>query len=332
MEDSLERAVPWKKLGSNVLEPVAYYMRTFDKDFSMTLHQHRYLEIMYCQKGEINFEVYEDDGNGGCTTNEYKMCAGEFVIVDALTPHRICPSEGCIVYNVEFLARNKSEYNPFNVYDMLSINYSGLLKGGWAQIADMPNGYAILSDTENVESSLHSYLSLINRGINSFEEALAVHAALLSLISEIGKCRMKSRNSGSVYYVRRAQEYLNRNFSARIRIEDVAEHVGISKAYLQRIYRTYTGTTLLATINNIRVDRAKQLLINTSLPVKEIVSGTGFQNSQQLIYEFKRIVGMPPSEFRKKFQRQEFEFKGNHDSSPFFGANEQEGEDPPKGK
>ena len=310
--------VSLKDLRNEALEPISYYMKAFDKTFSMDRHYHPYIELMYCQSGQFCFEVCEAGENGKRKFVSHKISAGEFIIIDAMIPHRIYETEG-VIYNMEFKVRNKAEYNPFGVFDVLSINFSTFTRqGAWAQIAQEKNGYCILSDMENVEMCFRIFLEELFDGTNSFEQAFAAQGKLVMLLAEIGKCKMIGKPNGSLWYIRRTQEYINHHFSSDIRIDDIADFVGVSKAYLQRIFHAYTGTTILKTLNSVRVERAKQMLMSSNLSVGQIGAQSGFRNSQHFIYEFKCSAGVTPSEYRKRQHYKTYNHETmNHESDPF---------------
>lgn len=227
-----------------------------------------------------------------------------------------------MIYNVEFKVKNKSEYNPFGVFDVLSINFANLMRqGAWKQIAREKNDYCILSDMKNVGTCFRIFLEELFNGTNSFEQAFATQGKLVMLLAEIGKCKAIGKSGGNLWYIRRAQEYINHHFVFNIRIDEIAKFVGVSKAYLQRIYRAYTGTTILKAINTIRVERAKQMLMSSNLSVKQVGEQSGFRNNQHFIYEFKETTGVTPSEYRKRLQYKSYNHESKfHESNVFVDA------------
>lgn len=307
-----------KELRNEALEPISYYMKMFDTDFVMDRHYHPYIELMYCQSGQFCFEVGEAQGHGKRKFTAHKISAGECIVIDALVPHRIYDTQG-MIYNVEFKVRNKAEYNPFGVFDVLSINFSNFTRrGAWAQIAKEESGYCILSDVENVEMCFRIFLDELFDGTDNFEQAFAAQGKLVMLLAEIGKCKTIGKPNGSLWYIRRTQEYINHHFSSDIRIDDIAKFIGVSKAYLQRIFREYTGTTILKTINLVRVERAKQMLMSSNQSVKQIGEQSGFRNNQHFICRFKFTTGVTPSEYRKRQRYKMLDHQSDlHESGPF---------------
>lgn len=313
--------VPLHRLKNEILKPVSFYMKEFDRSFSMSRHVHPYIEVMYCQSEQFKFEVYEDKGNGEMEFNTYIVSAGEVIIVDAMVPHCIITDsdEKTMIYNIEFEAVKKETFNPYGVYDVFFVDYAKLIeKSGWRQIAESKNGFMILPDTENVEHCFRMYLNALTGGVNCFEDAYAVCARQMMFFSSIGKCKASDKVNGCVLYIKRAKEYINKNYVSNIKLEDVAEHAGVNKIYLQKLFREYTGQTILRSINEVRVGKARQLLAETNMSIDLILLQTGFRNRQHFIYAFKNIVGQTPSEYRKQNQHRFVNYQINHiDSKPF---------------
>lgn len=83
-------------------------------------------------------------------------------------------------------------------------------------------------------------------------------------------------------------------------IEMMAEEVGMSVAYICRIYKQYTGKTINETLLNKRMEQARQLLTDSSLSVNEISEKVGFTGSSYFYRVFKKVNGVTPIEFRRK--------------------------------
>ena len=81
-------------------------------------------------------------------------------------------------------------------------------------------------------------------------------------------------------------------------LSDVATECGISVAHLRRLYKSTTGRTLHDFIEEVRVKRAKALLLDTSLPLKVISHRLGFCHPSAFSFAFKKLTGEPPRAFR----------------------------------
>ncbi|RYG73663.1 DNA-binding transcriptional regulator [bacterium] len=111
---------------------------------------------------------------------------------------------------------------------------------------------------------------------------------------------------------RRSTEVLNTNdpvFTKAIRfmrehaghgidIEDVLAEVSISRSTLDRCFQLHLGHSATAELRSIRLKRVKQLLEETDLPMSRIAEIAGFEHPEYMMYQFKRLVGQTPSQWR----------------------------------
>lgn len=91
------------------------------------------------------------------------------------------------------------------------------------------------------------------------------------------------------------------NLTKDLRVERLAEQAGMSARNFARVYRTTTGRTPARTIELFRVAAARDLLEETSLPVTSIAQRTGFEDDERLRRAMQRVLGISPTEYRKRF-------------------------------
>ncbi|WP_419827189.1 helix-turn-helix transcriptional regulator [Sphingomonas sp.] len=80
----------------------------------------------------------------------------------------------------------------------------------------------------------------------------------------------------------------------------VAAQCGVSVAHLRRMYKSTTGHTLHQFIEELRVSRAKALLLDTNLPLKVISHKLGFCHPSAFSFAFKKTAGESPRAFRHR--------------------------------
>lgn len=95
-------------------------------------------------------------------------------------------------------------------------------------------------------------------------------------------------------------EYVHLHFTEHITIKDVADTFHINSAYLGRIFQKATGINFKKYINNLRIQEAKRLLLQTDKLIYEIANESGFAESSYFISKFSNEVGISPSDFRKQ--------------------------------
>ncbi len=97
-----------------------------------------------------------------------------------------------------------------------------------------------------------------------------------------------------------AVRFIHENACKRIQIDDVVRRVGVSRSTLKSRFRTVMGCTIHAEIQRIRLERARQLIADTDLPLKQIALQAGFQYVQYLTRLFRNRVGQTPAQFRRQ--------------------------------
>ncbi|MCG8480508.1 MAG: helix-turn-helix transcriptional regulator, partial [Spirochaetales bacterium] len=98
--------------------------------------------------------------------------------------------------------------------------------------------------------------------------------------------------------VETAMDFIKRNYMNLISLSDVADALNISSQYLSKIFKDETGYNYIDFLNEIRLEKAYALVVDTDLLIKDIAMQTGFSNSQYLIKRFKAKYGVTPSHLR----------------------------------
>ena len=114
--------------------------------------------------------------------------------------------------------------------------------------------------------------------------------------------KMPYRRNRKVSIVRRAQELIQEHYAHALTLDDLAAAVYLSPNYFSTIFKEVTRTTFKNYLSEVRVEQAKALLVDTDIPIKEIVSMVGFEEYNYFNRVFKKIAGLPPGEFREMYQ------------------------------
>ena len=98
-----------------------------------------------------------------------------------------------------------------------------------------------------------------------------------------------------------AADYIRENLGRRMPLREIAAHVGISERNLQRLFRKAIGMSIQQFIIHSRVHTAAHHLTRTRRPLAEIALDCGFSDQSAFTNTFRRITGLAPREYRKRF-------------------------------
>lgn len=99
-----------------------------------------------------------------------------------------------------------------------------------------------------------------------------------------------------------ALTFIRRNAMDGIHVRDVLEEVPLSRRMLELGFKRTLGRTVHQEILRVRIEAAEHLLTNTNMMLPDIAQHCGFGGDSQFSRVFKRLTGVSPSQFRRKFQ------------------------------
>jgi len=108
-------------------------------------------------------------------------------------------------------------------------------------------------------------------------------------------------SEGEKDYAQKAKEFIDGNFHKKITVEDVALHVNVERKYLRVLFVKKYGISTMDYIMRKRLDRAKELLSQTSVPVSAVALSVGYDDALGFSRIFKKHVGLSPKDYREKF-------------------------------
>jgi AraC-like DNA-binding protein len=99
----------------------------------------------------------------------------------------------------------------------------------------------------------------------------------------------------------RAVDYIKANYHKRLTLHEISHYAGMSKYHFCRTFKTLTAHTVINYINSLRIKKAKEFLEESVLSITEISLQVGFNTISHFNTVFKRMVGITPSTYRKKY-------------------------------
>lgn len=101
-----------------------------------------------------------------------------------------------------------------------------------------------------------------------------------------------------------AKEFVQAHVEEAITLNQVVEHVHVSRFYFCKLFKKATGLTLTEYVARVRIEKAKALLGDPTKRISEVVFASGFGSIPRFNSVFKHHVGMPPTEYRATLRAQ----------------------------
>ena len=132
---------------------------------------------------------------------------------------------------------------------------------------------------------------------NAIVRLLAFFADQLSALSNQ---LMTAKNYAEPPLVLKAREYIEKHKSEELSLADVAKAAGSSVFHFCKVFHKATGLKFTDYVARMRLEDARNRLLNPNLRISEIAYDVGFQSLTQFNRTFKRVFGQSPTEFRAR--------------------------------
>jgi AraC-like DNA-binding protein/ligand-binding sensor protein len=132
---------------------------------------------------------------------------------------------------------------------------------------------------------------------NSIVRLLAFFGDQLSALSNQ---LVTEKNNAEPPIVLKAREYIEKHKNEELSLADVAKVAGASIFHFCKVFHKATGLKFTDYVARVRLEDARNRLLNPNLRVSEIAYDVGFQSLTQFNRTFKRVFGQSPSEFRAR--------------------------------
>ena len=95
--------------------------------------------------------------------------------------------------------------------------------------------------------------------------------------------------------------YLQEHLAEEVSLSVLAEEFHLNPQYISQLFKSEIGVGFLAYLTNIRMEKAKKLLLSTSLSVADIAEQSGYGDYRVFTKVFKKSEGITPSQYRRDF-------------------------------
>ena len=182
--------------------------------------------------------------------------------------------------------------NPYPDPELIRVRFTSIL----AQLRRFMKTYR-LDRVNETETHYHE----IFKTILSAPVLFSIVQEVVLFIFDLMDGAAKQREMSATNVIERGLQYIEQNYQwPHLKLQDVAEHVGMSSSYYSHLLVKTTGKSFRQTLKNVRLKQAKKLLEETTLPIQEITEIVGFTDANYFSRTFKETTGKSPRTYRQK--------------------------------
>lgn len=239
-----------------------YFYHQFDNNLNFPAHIHHSFEYIYCFEGEIELNIEK---------NTYTLKPGQAAVIFPLQIHSYVTrkhSKTCLfVFASSFISSFYKEYSfkrpEKPIFDFSEYEYINM------KLLD--------ADTFLKKSYLYLIISVFVQNTTFSEYNLKTQDLTLKII-----------------------EYIRNNFNLNPSLPDLCSSLGYSYNYISGFMNRIFHSNFMQLINEYRIDYAQRLLTETSDNITQIATQCGYESLQSFNRNFKKVVGVTPTEFKTK--------------------------------
>lgn len=263
----------------------------FPENFDYSGESHSGWEFVYVDKGRVSV---------GADNATYLLKKGEMVCHKPYEFHTIKPYGGkaaVIIICFESPDRNMEYFNN----KILSINQRQ--KQYLNDIAHM--GQAVFLPKDPLDIAADGQMDMAPT-CSALKLQLVKSAIQLLILSLMESDTTEKQRRITVYeYISQRKtltksiiEYLQQNMDQAVKLDDISSRFSYSLSSIKRIFKEETGFGILQYLNDLRMQKAKELLLHSDASISDIACALGFSNVYYFSSAFKKKWGVSPSKFR----------------------------------
>jgi len=151
-----------------------------------------------------------------------------------------------------------------------------------------------IEDCIQAENDIYEYITKSNKCVHITNMLVSLAVSILE--------KLHSLDIQNNLVIKKAQSYINEYYKDPITLQTIADYLYINSSYLSRLFKKETGYNITDYINKVRIDKAKDLLINSDYKIYEIADMVGISDPAYFSVLFKKYTNMSPRDFTYKYR------------------------------
>lgn len=256
---------------------------------SFLWHWHPEIELTLIDKGQMIYKVND---------NIFHLHQGEALFGNANSLHAGCMYENqdCQYISITFDPKLIYGYENSIVY----LKY----------VEPLIQNFALSAICFNLSEEWHKEVTDILRNIIKIcqQKYCSYEIDILIKLHQFWKLLFLHNNSTPVITaydkrnydrIRSILSYIENNYTSKLNLEDIAEHIHLCKSECCRLFKRYMKVSLFVFILEYRIEKSLNYLANSDYSIVEIATNVGFSDSNYFSKVFRKIKGCSPTKYRK---------------------------------
>lgn len=231
---------------------------------------------------------------------------GEYVFIHFHTPvllhlkgEDILTKEGAVILFDRFATRNFEANDIPLLHDWIHISSDSLSDLLHACNIEPGTVYYPCNTAFITESVQELELEWLNPGLFSEEISETVIKKMFFRLSrELKTSPEHTVNESLRQLLTEARSKIHKSYSEKWEISQMAELIHLSPSYFYKVYKKAFGVSPKKDLQQVRIEHAKQLLIQKNLSVRETADRIGYENEYYFIRKFKETTGTTPGKYK----------------------------------
>lgn len=222
--------------------------------------------------------------------------SGYYVVNDTI--YHLHTGDTFLVYPYTQVTYYADEHDP---WEYAWVGFSGTDVAPILQRTDFSKEQPIIHQEHLIDDIKNQLLSIYEVKGTSFTNAVEMTGRLYTTLSTFMKCARKKeeRKDSLLTYAQKGIDYISSHYSYPISIEEIANHVGISRSHLFRAFQIYVNQSPKEYLTDIRINQACHLLETSQLSIAAIANSVGFEDGLYFSKSFKKRKGVSPLNYKK---------------------------------
>ncbi|MDO5785117.1 MAG: AraC family transcriptional regulator [Eubacteriales bacterium] len=142
---------------------------------------------------------------------------------------------------------------------------------------------------------------------DDFEQELYIQSQLYQFFACLSHSMANNslfRQERQNYYVRAAEAFIQEHYAEDIKVQDIANYVGINRSYLATLFQRVLQMSPNRYLSNFRLTRGQEQLAISDLPISSIAELCGYHDPLVFSKAFKQLFGVTPTQYRHNIREQ----------------------------